>query len=179
MTARIRSQPGPARVALSLALAALVFAVAAPAQNAGRAKLSSAAKATDCKACHAGKTPLPQQHPNIAGKSLGDCAACHAPGTDRALRGRMPLFHAHLLAGLTCASCHADAKKPKLVEADRCMGCHDPEKVAAKTAAMKPTNPHNSRHYGVKADCNLCHHQHEKSENYCAQCHNNFDFKVP
>jgi uncharacterized paraquat-inducible protein A len=27
--------------------------------------------------------------------------------------------------------------------------------------------------------CNLCHHQHEKSENYCAQCHSNFDFKVP
>ncbi len=91
----------------------------------------------------------------------------------------MPLFHAHLLAGLTCKSCHANPKKPQLTEAEVCMGCHDPEKVSAKSAALQPTNPHNSKHYGIKADCNLCHHQHEKSENYCAQCHNNFEFKVP
>ena len=31
--------------------------------------------------------------------------------------------------------------------------------------------PHNG-------DCILCHLQHEKSENYCAQCHN-FKFVVP
>ena len=165
MTSLIRSPCRLARVALSLVLALLVFVAAASAQNAGRAKLSPAVKATDCKACHAGKNPLPQQHPNIAGKSLDDCAACHARGTGHELSGRMPQFHTHLLAGLTCATCHAGQKKPKLAEADVCMGCHDPEKVSTKTSAMTPANPHNSRHYGIRADCNLCHHQHEKSEN--------------
>jgi hypothetical protein len=178
-TKLVRSPSRLSRIALALALACLVFASAAPAQNAGHAKLSPAAKSTDCKGCHASNNPLPKTHPGIAGKSLSDCAACHGAGTDRDLRGRMPLFHAHLLAGLTCKSCHADPKKPKLVEAEACMGCHDPEKVSAKTAAMQPANPHNSKHYGIKADCNLCHHQHEKSESYCFQCHNNFDFKVP
>ena len=167
------------RVALSLAVICLVFASAGPAHDAARAKLSPTAKGTDCKACHGSSNPLPQKHPNIAGKSLSACAACHPAGTGQALSGRMPLFHAHLLGGLTCKSCHADPKKPKLTEAEVCMGCHDPEKVSAKTAAMTPTNPHNSKHYEIKADCNLCHHQHEKSENYCAQCHSNFDFKVP
>ncbi|MBW2098891.1 MAG: cytochrome c3 family protein [Deltaproteobacteria bacterium] len=32
-------------------------------------------------------------------------------------------------------------------------------------------NPHNSPHYGADLDCNFCHHQHSKSENFCAQCH--------
>lgn len=50
--------------------------------------------------------------------------------------------------------------------------------LTASTAGVKPTNPHNSPHYGKHADCNLCHHQHEKSENYCTQCHK-FDFKLP
>ncbi|HSD42833.1 MAG TPA: cytochrome c3 family protein [Burkholderiales bacterium] len=40
-------------------------------------------------------------------------------------------------------------------------------------------NPHNSPHYGRDADCNLCHHQHAKSENYCAQYHEKWAFKVP
>jgi hypothetical protein len=52
------------------------------------------------------------------------------------------------------------------------------DKVSEKTSKMKPTNPHNSPHYGKKADCNLCHHQHEASENYCSTCHK-FEFKVP
>jgi hypothetical protein len=158
---------------------ALVYASSAPAQDAGRARLLPDAKGTDCIACHGGGNPLPQNHPNIAGRSFNDCAMCHAPGTSHELSGHMPLFHAHLLSGLTCASCHADQKAPKPTEADVCMGCHDPEKVSTTTAAMKPANPHNSPHYGNKADCNLCHHQHEKSENYCAQCHSNFNFKVP
>jgi len=45
-------------------------------------------------------------------------------------------------------------------------------------AGVKPSNPHTSPHYGMSLDCNLCHHQHAKSENYCSQCHK-FDFKVP
>ncbi len=157
---------------------ALTYASSAPAQDAGRAKLLPDAKGTDCIACHNGGNPLPQNHVPVAGKELHDCTACHASGTTADLRGRLPLFHSHLLSGLTCASCHADPKAPEPVEAATCMGCHDPQQVATTTAAVKPTNPHESPHYGNKADCNLCHHQHEKSENYCSQCHT-FDFKVP
>jgi len=58
------------------------------------------------------------------------------------------------------------------------MGCHDTEAISAATEKMTPANPHNSPHYGKQSDCNLCHHQHEKSENYCARCHK-FDFNVP
>ena len=101
--------------------------------------------ARSCRRLRRGPTAKPvtaaaircrKNHPNIAGKSLSACAACHPAGTGQALSGRMPLFHAHLLGGLTCKSCHADPKKPKLTEAEVCMGCHDPEKVSAKTAAM-------------------------------------------
>jgi hypothetical protein len=42
----------------------------------------------------------------------------------------------------------------------------------------KPTNPHTSPHYGTDLDCNLCHHQHAASEDYCAYCHD-YDFKTP
>jgi hypothetical protein len=164
------------RIGLILALG---YASCASAQDAGRPKLLPNAKGTDCVSCHAGSNPLPENHPNISGKSLTDCVTCHAPGTSRELSGHMPLFHAHLLSGLKCASCHADQKAPAPTEADVCMGCHDPDKLSTKTAAMKPANPHKSPHYGNKADCNLCHHQHEKSENYCSQCHSNFNFKVP
>ncbi|WP_081454058.1 cytochrome c3 family protein [Sutterella wadsworthensis] len=33
-------------------------------------------------------------------------------------------------------------------------------------------------HYGIQLDCVNCHHGHEESEDYCAQCHN-FGFNVP
>ncbi len=166
------------RKAVSVMAFGLMLACAASAQDAGRPKLLPDAKATACAACHAPKSPLPPGHAAIEGKSLGDCRGCHARGSSADLRGKMPLSHAHFLAGLTCATCHADPKKPEPVAADRCMGCHDPEKVFAATAGVKPENPHGSPHYGKDADCNLCHHQHERSENFCSQCHK-FNFKVP
>jgi len=149
------------------------------ARDAGRAQLLPVVKGTDCVTCHRSDSILPLNHTNIVGKTLGDCATCHAPGTALELTGRMPLFHHHLLSGLTCVSCHADPKAPEITAADVCMGCHNPEKVSTATATMKPANPHSSPHYGTKADCNICHHQHERSENYCLQCHNKFVFKVP
>ena len=60
----------------------------------------------------------------------------------------------------------------------QCIVCHDPNAVAAKTANVKPQNPHVSPHYGKDLDCVLCHVQHGQTENYCEQCHN-FGFKVP
>jgi hypothetical protein len=94
------------------------------------------------------------------------------------LAGKLPLSHTHLLSGVACAQCHADPNNAQPAGFKTCLQCHDMDKVAAATKAVKPTNPHTSPHYGKEADCNLCHHQHEKSENYCLQCHK-FAFHVP
>jgi hypothetical protein len=83
------------------------------------------------------------------------------------------------LAGLDCTKCHGKTKKPEAATMEQCVACHGPAaKLAEKTQTVKPKNPHTSPHYGTELDCNLCHHQHAKSENYCNQCHQ-FDFKVP
>ena len=86
----------------------------------------------------------------------------------------------HTSMGVTCAQCHENATKPEPVTMEKCLSCHgDTQKLAKKTANVKPRNPHDSRHYGTEADCNLCHHQHRKSENFCLPCHQRFDFVVP
>ena len=90
----------------------------------------------------------------------------------------LPLSHLHQLSGVTCRKCHADATHPEAVPAAKCMTCHDTDEVFTTSASTKPVNPHDSPHYGKKSDCNLCHHQHEKSEDYCVTCHS-FAFKVP
>lgn len=136
------------------------------------------AKPSDCAACHTGKSPLPTNHVVTIGLAMADCLGCHAKAGDHSLAGKLPLSHVHQLQGVTCGKCHDDVNSPEPVAKGKCMSCHDMEKVAATTAGVKPTNPHTSPHYGKKSDCNLCHHQHEKSENYCSQCHK-FDFKLP
>jgi Cytochrome c3 len=84
----------------------------------------------------------------------------------------------HAANGVACKSCH-ETKKPQPVAMTKCLTCHDTKTVAQRTAAVQPTNPHNSRHFGTEADCNACHHQHRKSESLCADCHTRFNFKVP
>jgi hypothetical protein len=90
----------------------------------------------------------------------------------------MPGGHTHNLAGVTCEKCHGKAQKKEAPEMKLCLTCHNPEKLVEKTANIKPENPHTSPHYGNSLDCNLCHIQHGKSENYCNQCHQ-FNFIVP
>jgi len=85
----------------------------------------------------------------------------------------------HALKGITCAQCHGNVKIPVPASMEKCVSCHETKKLAEKTAGAKPTNPHENRHYGTEADCNLCHHQHKKSENFCLPCHQRFDFVVP
>jgi hypothetical protein len=136
------------------------------------------AKPSECATCHTGKSPLPKDHVTTSGLTMKDCESCHAKGSSTALAGKLPLSHVHQLSGATCAQCHEDPKNPEPVAKIKCMSCHDMEKVAAATAGVKPTNPHTSPHYGKKSDCNICHHQHEASENYCSQCHQ-FNFKLP
>jgi hypothetical protein len=173
-----RLLPHVTRLACFLFVVFLISASQLAAQQNEAPKRFPDAKITDCSACHGAKSPLPKDHPDPASMNLKACRECHAKGSPTSLSGKLPLSHVHQLAGNTCASCHADPKKPEAVPAKDCLKCHDMEKVSAATAEVKPSNPHNSPHYGKNSDCNLCHHQHEKSENYCSQCHS-FKFDVP
>ena len=85
----------------------------------------------------------------------------------------------HASKGVTCADCHGENNQREAVPMIKCLECHDTKDVAAATADLKPTNPHNNRHYGTETDCNYCHHQHKKSENFCLPCHVRFHFVVP
>lgn len=141
------------------------------------AKWVAKAEAANCAACHGADKVLPEKHKPVKGMKLADCRKCHEPKTDDALSGRFPMAHTHLLAGKGCESCHGKGK-PKPVDMDKCVTCHDAAKVAAATASVQPKNPHDSPHYGPNMECGNCHLAHGKSENYCAQCHK-FEFKVP
>ena len=83
----------------------------------------------------------------------------------------------HAQAGVTCAQCHGEKNEFLAPDINRCSQCHNPADVEKKTKDVKPQNPHVSPHYGNTLECTLCHLQHEKPANYCAQCHS-FDFKV-
>ena len=122
-----------------------------------------------------GVSAAPKQVP---GAKAGGCKACHQ-GDKMALAGTMPGSHVHQLTGVNCVGCHGKTEKPEALEMDKCVACHgSTAKLAEKTAKVKPENPHTSPHYGTELDCNLCHRQHAKSENYCNQCHS-FNFRVP
>lgn len=138
-----------------------------------------AAQGTDCAACHKADMPLPGKHRSTKSMKLSDCLDCHEKGADDTLITKLPGSHLHQLAGVTCADCHGGNGKPVAVEMDKCLSCHGSgKKVAALTAKVKPQNPHVSTHYNTDLDCNVCHHQHTKSENFCVECHK-FEFKVP
>ena len=75
----------------------------------------------------------------------------------------------HVAAGLKCSDCH-ETKTPESLKTEQCLSCHGSfEEVAEATKKLVP-DPHNSPHYGSELDCDLCHHEHSKSENFCAQC---------
>ena len=145
---------------------------------AATAKRDPAAAASDCVACHGDAKVLPAKHKAVKGMKWADCTTCHEPGDkDSSLAGKMPASHSHALAGESCASCHG-AGKPSAVPTAKCASCHDLDKLVAKTAKLKPKNPHTSPHYGKELDCDNCHVQHGKSVNFCNDCHE-FDFRVP
>ena len=86
---------------------------------------------------------------------------------------------AHEAKGVSCDDCHGKGKKRTFVEAKQCLACHGPaEKLAEKTAEVKPENPHHSPHWGPTMECNVCHRQHKPTQNWCDHCHR-FGFKVP
>ncbi len=136
------------------------------------------AKAGNCAVCHGRQAVLPPDHGDTRAMTYKDCLGCHERTGPQKLEGKLPGSHIHQLNGVTCAKCHGKARKPEAVKMKQCVACHDADKLAEKTAQVKPENPHTSPHYGTSLDCNVCHHQHEKSENFCSQCHK-LDFVVP
>jgi cytochrome c3-like protein len=101
-------------------------------------------------------------------------AAAQSPPTPGAGHGF--LIDKHVAAGLSCNACHAENPPAKAADQSACIKCHGSYKdIAAKTAADQP-NPHAS-HLG-DIPCASCHHVHQASVTYCAQCHN-FDLTTP
>ncbi|MBN2126560.1 MAG: cytochrome c3 family protein [Deltaproteobacteria bacterium] len=131
----------------------------------------------NCAGCHGTGQVLPADHGDIRGMGSAECAECHTEGAT-SLRTRIPLGHIHQLNGVSCRDCHGDLKTLGPVATQGCLACHESaEKMAEATAKLDP-NPHTSPHYGTTLDCDLCHKQHRKSENFCSQCHE-WKLRVP
>jgi fumarate reductase flavoprotein subunit len=83
----------------------------------------------------------------------------------------------HKDRGMECSACHKESPPQKAMSSDVCKGCHDPEKLAIKSAdKLGRQNPHDN-HLG-DIPCESCHHAHKPSEDACAKCHQ-FGFRVP
>lgn len=167
--------PAGKLLALGFTLAVLLFfsitVFAAP-------KRVATAKPGNCAVCHGQEKVFSPSHVDTKEMAYKDCLGCHEKAGPQKLQGKLPGSHLHRLRGINCEKCHGKAKKAGEVKMKQCLTCHDADKLAEKTAKVKPENPHTSPHYGTSLDCNLCHHQHQKSENYCNQCHK-YDFTVP
>lgn len=141
-------------------------------------KRMGTSKPDDCQSCHGSKKVLPASHGDTKGMTFEICRGCHQKG-EKSLIGKFPLSHIHQLSGVACNKCHEDNQNPMPLPAEQCLACHggSNEKLAEMTANVE-NNPHESPHGARASDCNVCHHQHRKSENYCAKCHK-FNFIVP
>jgi len=83
--------------------------------------------------------------------------------------GKPPLLaEKHVASGLTCASCHGNAK-PNDVALGTCLSCHGSYQELARKTASRSRNPHDSHYPGL--ECTTCHHGHQEQENFCATCH--------
>lgn len=152
----------------------MVFAV-----SIGMTVLAEPTKPGDCTACHEAGAVLSPGHVPTVDMKREDCLTCHSNDTPMALQTKMPLSHFHSLSGVTCQACHGNTTEPQPLSTDQCLACHGPlEDLAARTADTKPHNPHSTPHGPAYAACDLCHLQHQPSENFCAQCHD-FEYVVP
>ena len=165
------------RALFALWLVALLVVGSAGATSAAPKRVATA-KPGNCMACHGSEKVLPQGHEDTKAMTFEACKECHPKTGAPRLEGTMPGSHLHQLSGVTCVKCHGKTKKVEAVEMKQCVTCHNAGKLVEKTEKVKPENPHTSPHYGSELDCNVCHHQHAKSENFCSQCHK-FDFVVP
>lgn len=133
----------------------------------------------DCTTCHQEDPVLSPTHPPTAGMTMGDCKTCHVPDGPLSLVGTLSQSHTHFMVGAECATCHRGDDPPDDPGMTLCLECHGPlEALAAKTADVSPTNPHDTPHGSPFAECSLCHLQHEPPQNFCASCHD-FEFNLP
>lgn len=132
-----------------------------------------------CGSCHHDDDVLSSAHPPTSGTGLAACESCHIKGASSDLADMLPLSHAHLLSGVSCAGCHGSSEPMDEPATETCLACHGPlQRLSALTSEAQPTNPHDSPHGWPYADCALCHEVHRASENFCATCHD-FDFHLP
>ena len=107
---------------------------------------------------------------------LGEVIAQAPPPPGAPGAGHGFLIDKHMSSGLNCATCHTESPPSKQPDSAVCTRCHGTNgQMAAKTASDQP-NPHAS-HLG-DVPCTSCHHIHQASVLYCAQCHN-FDLNTP
>ncbi len=117
----------------------------------------------------------------VFGLALAACFAAPALAQNQPDKPYGPLGKVHAAEGYKCVKCHTSGKLEAKIPQETCLSCHgdgDSRKLAASTAKVKPVNPHENRHYGTEADCGLCHRVHEKSVNFCADCHPRYELKV-
>ena len=179
-----RTNMNIARYTLLLFSLIFIFAIqicGGDARAESKPQLKSDVNILDCKACHADLAVLPQGHSDV--KKDSNCSACHKmgkkfkPEKHTSLRGKLSLMHLHGLNEVGCEDCHESSSEPEPVTSGGCLNCHESfESVVKKTEFLGHFNPHNSKHYGDKQACDICHYVHEKSENLCATCH---DFYRP
>ena len=86
------------------------------------------------------------------------------------------LVDRHRNKGISCNGCHEENPPGKEPSIQTCLACHGDYSSLAKSTEKLKVNPHGS-HDG-DLPCNLCHHSHKKSEDYCIKCHV-FDYEVP
>ncbi|MBA4419138.1 MAG: hypothetical protein C0392_14710 [Syntrophus sp. (in: bacteria)] len=165
-----------ARIHTPLCLLVLILTLGIAMTSVAAPKKMATSQPENCALCHGKEKALPAGHNDIKKMNYEGCKKCHID-TLR-LGGKLPGGHIHQLSGVSCEKCHGKVKKQTEVPMKQCVTCHNPEKLKEKTAKVKPENPHTSPHYGTGLDCNACHRQHGKSENFCAQCHK-FNFVVP
>ena len=88
--------------------------------------------------------------------------------------GEPPLLEErHKRADVDCKDCHKESPPEKRVPTVVCYECHENQnKLSERTQKIKP-NPHRSHVDVLMGDlkCELCHHVHKSSEDYCAKCH--------
>lgn len=166
----------PRYVGLLFCTAAVVIALML---GFGASMIAGAASPAECSGCHGTEQMLPPGHVPVPGMDAGACGTCHQKGTPLALALSVPLDHVHMLNGITCEACHGVTASPGPLSTEQCLACHGSlEELATRTADVRPHNPHSTPHGPTFAACDLCHKQHSRSENFCAQCHD-FEYNVP
>jgi hypothetical protein len=130
------------------------------------------------------------------------CALCHtcSPYVESWKSGQY-LDHQHYLVDVTCDDCHVPPGSHRIFQMpqymfdgidyvtgnyeypypegnyskDYCLKCHGTyDELAQTTSNVKP-NPH--LHHEGEIECGLCHKSHRPFVNYCAECHDDFNFE--